>query len=452
MPTFGLTTEGFVPMTLEDVRDQINSKIWSTISPTLDLSNSSLEGQLIGIVAEAITKLWELGESINSSQDPDKASGAALDALGLLTGAVRRGAAASTVVALFTGTPGTLIPEGAGVRVTGGTRFDTDDDATLVVVDSWVTLTAYAVGDIVTRNSEVYQCHTAGTSGTGPTVAYRDPDPDTVIETDGSVVWAWLGSGTSVIEVPATCTETGPVVANALTLDEIATPIGGVEDVVNLSDAKIGHNQMTDAEFRAFRQSELAQPGTSPADAIRAALLALEDVIAATVFVNNTDATDGDGLPPHSIEALVRGGEDQVIWDTLFANVAAGIATYGDEDGFSVDSQGVSQAMYFSRPDQIPIYVTLTLVKDPLTYPADGDDQVKAAIVAYGDAQQTGKDVVASRIAAAVFQIAGVLDVSPVFIGTTPTPVTSTTIPISLRQLATFDASQISVTTSDGTP
>ncbi len=58
-----------------------------------------------------------------------------------------------------------------------------------VSISSWVTLTAYALGDQVTNGGKVYQCTTAGTSGaTGPT------GQGTTI-TDGSAVWRWLSNG-----------------------------------------------------------------------------------------------------------------------------------------------------------------------------------------------------------------------------------------------------------------
>jgi TP901-1 family phage major tail protein len=52
---------------------------------------------------------------------------------------------------------------------------------------AWVTLTAYVVGDYVTAGLNTYRCKTAGTSGaTGPTGT-------TSPQTDGSVVWEFVG-------------------------------------------------------------------------------------------------------------------------------------------------------------------------------------------------------------------------------------------------------------------
>ena len=116
------------------------------------------------------------------------------------------------------------------------------------------------------------------------------------------------------------------------------------------------------------------------------------------------------------------------------------------------DSEGVSHTILFSRPTEVPIYVGVTLVKDPSTYPADGDDQVKAAIADYGNSLAVGRDAVSSSLAARVFGVAGVLDVTALNISTAPAPTLPTTITITSRQLATYDVANISLSTSNGTP
>src|SRR6185436_13106755 len=147
---FGLTNEGFVPMTVADIRADINARIWATISPTLDLSDRTFEGQLIGIVAYHIALCWEVAEAANAAFDVDKAIKAALDAICLLTGTFRLAPIASTVTLTWTGDPTTLITAGHAARVPEGPRFNSTEDATLEAVDPWAQSTPYAVDDRVT--------------------------------------------------------------------------------------------------------------------------------------------------------------------------------------------------------------------------------------------------------------------------------------------------------------
>ena len=183
------------------------------------------------------------------------------------------------------------------------------------------------------------------------------------------------------------------------------------------------------------------------------------DVDMGLVHGDGVHVTDADGIPPHAVECLVSGGDDQDIYDTLLAEcIAAGIASHGTETGSSDDSEGVAHVVKFTRPTDVLIYVAVTLVKvahddaDPETYPTDGDAQVEAAIVAYGDGRPTGWNVRSAKVAAQADAVAGVLEVTACYIGTAPAPVASTTISIGLRERAVFDTSRITVTTSDGTP
>jgi hypothetical protein len=413
--TFGLTPQGLVVMALTDIRDDLNQRLWQRIATTLDLSDGSLEGQIAGIVAEAISKCWNLLQALDSSLDPDKAVDALLDAICILTGTTRRDASTSEVTIQVTGDPTTLVSAGFQARVPpNGTPFVSAIDQTLVAAPSWAATTSYSVGNRVEHGSRVYHCVDAGDSASSGGPVGVDP---IAVEVDGTVSWRFLGNGTAAIDVVVDATVTGATVANAGTLTEIVTPVGGVNGVNNLLDAAVGKPLMNNAELRVLRELELAQPGTGPADAIRAALLQVgantsNPVTAATVFMNVDDITSTDGIPPHSVECLVRGGDDQAIRDCLRTNVAGGIRTWGTTVGTSTDSQGTAQTMRFTRPTLIPIYARISVDVDAESYPLDGDQQIKDDVALWGQGQPTGKDAVASAIGARSFDIAGVEDVT----------------------------------------
>jgi uncharacterized phage protein gp47/JayE len=444
----GLTPTGFDILTFEEIRAEINSSCQAAFGPSIDVSDSSVLGQFIAIVAEREAILWELAQAVNGSLDPDAATGTNLDALCALTGTQRENATNSTATLTLTGTNGTTVATGSQASVEGTDEiFETLADATLATLTSWSGSVVYALGAKRTNASRCYVCTVAGTSaGSG------GPTTTGSAIVDNTVTWRYLGEGAASITVAAQASNTGPIVGVAYSINQIETPVSGWSSVTNELDATPGTDIETDESLRIRREAELAFAGTSTTDAIRVDLLEVADVEAVTVFVNNTDTTDGDGIPPHAIEALVQGGADQDIWDMLLASVAAGIATYGAEVGTSTDDAGNNHTMRFSRPDTVNIYVAVELTKDPETYPLGGDDDIKAAIIAFGDAQATGKNVTASSLIAQCFKVAGVLDVTVLNIDDAPTPITSTTIPISLRQLAVFDTSRITVTSIDGVP
>lgn len=448
-----LTDQGLQIDTLDEIIAGLQTAYRAAFGQSFDVSDTSPDGQFIGIYAEIPALLNELLEAIVASQDPDKASGVFLRALCALTGTKEIPASFSTVTLTLTGTPTAVIPANSlASTLSTGQQFGLVADATVVALTAWAGTTAYVVDDRRTNAGNSYLCITAGTSAGsgGPTTTAADI-------TDGTAHWKFLGAGTGAVDASTRATVTGPIVAVAGDIVQIDSPDGGWQGVINLLDATPGRDPMTDAQLRVLRVLELAQPGTSPADAIRAALLEVDrdtgnPVTAATVFVNDTDVIDADGVPPHSIECLVTGGSDQSIFDALLANVAAGIRTHGSVVGAATDSSGTAHTEKFSRPTEIDIWVDVTLVKDPRTYPVDGDDQVKLAIATRGNAKPDGTDVTSAAQLASVFTIAGLLDCDLPLIGTAAVPTLTTTIVVTNRQRAKFDTSRVTVTSSDGTP
>lgn len=456
MADYGVLPEGFLTKTADQIVDAMIARLRPQWGASYDFTVNSPDGQLLRTIAQEIYEGgWQLGQAVYKSRDRDSATGAALAALLLLTGSQWPEAAYSAVTLTLTGTAATLISSGAVVKTAStAVAFQTTADATLAALTAWASTTAYALGDRRSNGGNSYVCITAGTSAGagGPTTTADDI-------TDGTVHWRYLGTGTAAADATARATETGALIATSGDLTQIDTPVSGWQGVINLLDADLGRDRGTDAEARQVAEADVFRAGATVPDAIRQTLLGVADVESVTVFYNNTDVTDGDGVPPHAVECLVTGGVDQDIFDALLAEcIAAGIASHGSTTGTADDDEGVSHTVKFSRPTEINIYVAVTLVKiahddaDPETYPTDGDDQVKAAIVAYGDGRPTGWDVRSSKVAAQANGVAGVLELTACYIGTAPAPVTSTTITITSRQRAVFDTSRITVTASDGTP
>lgn len=445
---WGVSSEGFNQPSLDEIKTELEDAFKAAFGESIDINPQSNFGQLIGILAEREADLWALGQAVWSAFTPDGATGVSLDELCGITGTIREPATPSTVTITATGTNATVLPVGRVVSVASiGTRFVTLAEGTLASLTAWAPSTAYTVGARRSNASRSYVCTVGGTSaGSG------GPTTTASAITDGTVTWRYMGEGTAAVDIACESEDTGPKTATSGTLTVIETPVSGWSSVINLLDATLGTNLETDAALRLRREAELRATGNASLEAIRADVLQVEDVISCTVFENPDDATDGDGLPPHSIEVLARGGTDAAVAAAIFGTVAAGIQTYGTTTETVTDSQGIDHDISFTRPSEQTVYVTINLTIDEDVYPADGDDQVKAAIVAWGDAQDTGRDVVSSVISAqAISNVPGILD-STALIKLTPGPTLTTTIVITSRQLAVYDTSRISVVTTPGTP
>lgn len=442
MATYGLTLLGLVIKSLPVIRAEIDAAIQARLG-NVPLGDRTLLGIYDGVFADRESSLWQLLQVLDSCLNPDKATGKSLDAICLLTGTLRPQASFSSATLILGGDPATLVPATTQIKTAStAVVFGTTTDVTLALAPVWTVSTVYNIGDIVYSNivgtDSLYICLLSVSGSTPPNA-------------DGTH-WLQVGNGTAFSLVNALALLTGPSEAAAGDLTSIVSGITGWDTAYNQSDAQIGRNIATDEELRLLREAELASPGTSPVDAIRSDLLELANVTTVTVFENTDDTTNVDGMPPHSVEALVEGGADQDIFDRLLASVAAGIATTGTVTGASFDSTEISHVMKFSRPTSVPIYADIAVIYDVRLFPVDGFAQIQTAITDAGNALGAGYNAVSSAVVAACFTIAGVLDVSHAFIGLAPAPTLSTTIPIGTRFLSSWAEIRITGTATPGTP
>lgn len=462
MTTYGLTETGFVKKPLSVIISEVEARVRARY-PTLPLDESTPEGFIIGVFAERENECWQLLEALHACRDPDKATKLALRSTCLLTGTIPPPATYSAVTMLLVGDLATAIPEGSRFRIEDTDReflsLPASPEPELEALDVWTAATSYAVDDLITTSDErAYICIAAGLSHAS--VEPTDEDDDV---TDGSVHWLFLGEGAASAYVECRSTEVGPVSGNAYLIEEIVTPIAGLNAATNPLDATLGSTAISDGALRVLREVELSQAGTGTAPAIRSALVRLLASIGlpesnVSVFFNNTEYTDDDGVPPHAVEALVTGGEDEDIAQALYDNVTGGITYHGTEEVVIVDDEGTDVPIHFSRVDDVPIYIIANVTYDADNYPANGDDQVQAAIVAFGNALRHGRNVFSRAVGSSAIPdedeevpggVAGVLDIE-ILLGVAPAPASTATISITSRQRATFDTSRVTVNSTPG--
>lgn len=382
----GLTPTGFEPKPLDEIKTDLGSGFRAVFGAAITLIAQSIFGQIIGIFAERLADLWQLGLTIWNASTREGAVGTALDNIGALTGTYRLAATYTHVQVTCSGTPATVITAGSVVSIPGlPTKFTND---------------------------------LPGTIG---------------------------GGGTVVIDFRAT--ETGPLAAPSGTVTHIDTPISGWASCTNALDENIlGRDIESDAAYRLRQVAELRAIGSSTVSAIRAKLFEVDNVTDVFVFENVSDATDVNGLPPHSFECVVAGGTDAAVASVIALNKPVGIATYGTTTIVTTDGNGFPISIKFSRPVVLNIYVTVSVICLANAFPTNGADLIKSAIVGYEVNYHVGSDVIASALIPSIFAAtSGIEEVSMPFIGTSASPGTSTTIVVNNRQKADLDTSRIVV-------
>lgn len=388
MPDFGVTSAGFAKKSYSDIRASLEGAAKSAFGQAVDLSPTGPMGQLLGIFSDEFSQIWEAVEDAYQIS-PDSAAGNTLDEIASLTGISRLAAQPSKVTVRFTGAADTIIPEAAVVTVAGNptARFQTARSS-IIALTGYVDIVCYSVA-------------------------------------------------------------TGPILAPAGTLTVLEAPISGVTSVTNPLDAAPGRNRETDAELRIRRADLLQRPKTPTIEGIRAAMKLLPGVTEAIVQENKTTSADDYGRPPKSIEVFVEGGEVQAILDTLWQTKGAGIETVGTITGQVTDSQGLPQSLSFSRPVEVLIYIKVTVntntnYKEGPVFPADGAEQIKNSVVAWGRTLRIGQDVWTSSIYAAAASVPGVRSIA-VALNSLPNPTQTDTINIGVSEIAMFDTSRVTV-------
>jgi len=395
----GITANGFEAKRQDEIKTDLEDAFKAEISPTINVASASVAGQLIGIFSSTLAKIWELAQSTYSAQILDAAEGFNLDNLTALLGIDRIDAAPSTVVLTLNLNDGVTVPAGSKVQVAG-------DESITFETDAGVTNSSGIPADFT---------------------------------------------------VDATATVDGPLRANAGTVTVIIDTVSGWNSATNPNDAAPGSFTESDSEYLERYKSQIFQIGGSTYGAIRSRVLALTGVQQATVFANETDEVDANGLPPHSIEVVLYDGptpvvDDDVIAQTIFDAKAAGIGTYGLDTGTAVDDAGDSHAVLFSRTDVLDVYLEIDVTVDPGAFPATGASGIAEAVATFGDANYlTGGNVFLSRLHTPIFAVAGVRDVTEIRVGLAPSPTQTTNLVVGNRELADLDTARILVTVTEST-
>ena len=217
------------------------------------------------------------------------------------------------------------------------------------------------------------------------------------VRDDNGIVWN-LPATTTIDGNPvtATCNTSGAVAALAGTITKINTPTRGWVSVNNPTAATVGAAAETDSELR-IRQTQSVAFSLTPFDAVDGALANIAGVSRHKLYENDTGIVDANGLPAHSISAIVDGGDATTIAQTIRGKKGQGVATYGTTTVQVPDYYGNPHNISFSRPVDVPVYVAITL-RVFTGYTSQIGEDIKKAVSDYINSLKIGDSVLLSRI------------------------------------------------------
>lgn len=163
------------------------------------------------------------------------------------------------------------------------------------------------------------------------------------------------------ITITATCTEMGNIAAGIGQVNVIATPTRGWQSVTNLSAADPGAPVETDSALRQRQQVSVALPSRTVLEGTTGAVANITGVTRLATYENDTNSTDANGIPAHSISLVVEGGDAAAIAQAIADKKTPGTGTYGTTSQTVTDVYGRPLTIRFYRPTYQALTVAVTL-------------------------------------------------------------------------------------------
>lgn len=321
-----VTSTGYKLKTQNEWFDE-EKEMYLDIDPLWNLDPSTPDGLKLAHDAEVFSALDETLQQAYNSKDPNKASGVDLDVIASLTGTSRSDGTPSTVSGfVLTGvaSPVTTVP--------AGTIFESSVTGSRWTLDQ---------------------------------------------------TWTLDGTGTAIVDI--TCTVGGPTEADANTINRIITTVPGLTSCNNPTPATPGTGTETDSSLRVKRATAVGRPGNNQIDSMLGELYAVSGVRRVKVYENDTNTTDSNGLPPHSIAPIIDGGTDANVAMAIYIKKNPGVALYQAGAPVSVDVTSPTypdnvKTIKFSRPVYVDMVIAVT-IKDDGSLPSNTQDLIREAFI-----------------------------------------------------------------------
>lgn len=362
--------------TYSEIRDDLIQQMKSIFGEDIYIDEDSKDYQQISIFAKKIFDTNALGLLVYNNRTPNTAIGIGLDNLCALVGITRKPATYSTVQLAITGNAGTTITNGKA--------------------------------------------------------------------TDGTYTWNLPASVTipdnGAIVVEATCDVSGSITAAANTINTIATPTFGWLSVTNTYVASAGVDVETDAELRGRYANATYQPSKTVLDGLLENIEALEGVTRSKIYENDTNEVDSNGLPAHSITAVVEGGDDKDIATAIYFKKTPGCYTNGTTAVDLTTLSGNEATIRFYRPTNVNVLVRIAIKRLP-GYNSSYAEDIKDAIFNYISNMDIAETVYRSIIWSVAIQTMVSIN-SPAFsvlgvqLGVNPQSITDQDITMAFNEVA----------------
>lgn len=397
VPIATLADTGFIAPSEAAILAGVQADQNAAFSGELNPALETPQGQLAVSETAVIGRLNDLFLQYVNNVDPLYSSGRMQDGIARIYFLERNPAEPTTVTATCIGLAGTVIPTGALALALDGTT---------------------------------YSCTTGG-----------------VIPSGGG------------IDLPFSCTTTGPIECPANSLTVIFRAIPGWDSINNAADGVAGNNVENRADFETRRGQSVALNAIGILPAIKAAVLNVPNVLDAYATENSTASSvtiGGVSVAARTLYVSVSGGDLDAIAYAIWRKKPPGCGYTGTTTRTVTDSNSGYSIPYptysvtFTVPTSVPIFFAVGIFNTSAV-PADATAQIQSAIqnafdgLDGGPRARIGSTLFASRFYGAIASLGPWAQIVSVKVGIT-SPGALDDITLNINQIPTLAVSNITVT------
>lgn len=410
MAEYGVTDKGFVLKRYDKILESIQSDLSNALGFDVSQDPQSLINAVFAVpVADKLSTLWEVAQDVYYSRYPSTASGINLDNACQYGNVNRESNQQTEYIIHVTAVDGTVIPKGSIIASDTNPQVELKCAAETEITRSRchsivIRAVSEARGDYQiqlndkmyavtatstdTRETILKDLATALKAATGFTAKY-DESAEALILTDETMTRdneVVLSSNLTTVTVTGCVSyltdDYGEVHLPDGSITQIVSNVTGLKSVINLVDPDMGRTQETDEELRLSYIQKRYNSASSQAEAIESYILSeVDDTRAVRVYENASDETDSYGRPPHSVEVIADGGNDDEIAKAILKKKAGGIYTYGSERQDVLGQYGDLINIGFNRPEKVYVWIKVEITQGAVSIDPEYADTIKDILI-----------------------------------------------------------------------
>lgn len=200
-----------------------------------------------------------------------------------------------------------------------------------------------------------------------------------------------------LITVTARAEKAGAIFASAGSINKILKPTRGWQSVSNANTSSIGQDAESNSRLRQRQALSVLINAISQTEAMRGAILSLDNVVRCKTFENKTDAVDENGLPAKSVCVVVSGGDAQEIAQIMRVKKSMGCAWHGNTNVTLLNTYSESEVVSIYRPDikNISFHIQISTNE---SYSADTADVIAQNLADYVNELDIGGNILQNKL------------------------------------------------------